>query len=152
LVALAASFAAGRFSTPTKVETKVEYVDRVREVRTTVIARVVDTKVRRVIVTAPDGSSRTEEAIDTHVDERSNESSEIAKSTESKTATQTVRDAPRVTISALVGITIPNSTSSLTQATLTYGVHAQYRIAGPFVLGAWFSTPGSIGLSGGLTF
>lgn len=152
VLALGAAFIGGRYSAPVTVETHVEVQERVREVRTTVIARVVDTKIRRVIVAAPDGSSRTEEAIETHSDERSHEVAENEKSTKTDSATKTVTAQPKLSLSILAGLTVPNSSNHFSALTPTYGAHAQYRLLGPLTVGAWFTTVGSIGLSAGVQF
>jgi hypothetical protein len=155
LVALAASFGAGRLSAPTRVETKTEFVERVREVRSTQIQRVVDTKWNRVTVTTPGPAGPTVTVTETavvHEDSKTHENAETEKASETKTVTIKVTDAPRLTISVLLGVQAPNSWSSLKTLTPTYGIHAQYRVLGPVVIGGWFSTPTTFGVSTGLTF
>lgn len=154
LVALAVSFAFGRYTAPVKTEHHTEYLTRVQTVKTTHVQRITDTKWRRVIVTQPDGSSTTTESGETHESERTTENEN--SSTTAKEVTKHVTSyAPQWSLFVTPGVVFPTSGSNSGSPALTVGVEVHRRIAGPIWAGVWFRAlggPPSAGASVGLEF
>jgi hypothetical protein len=152
ILALAASFAAGRYTVPSRVEVHTEYVDRIREVRTTLVQRVVDTKVRRVIVVEKDGSSKTEETIDTHEDTRSAENEKVERDTEAATRTIKVSDTKNWTLFVIGGASVPMPWNPTTNTSLTFGFMLNRRLFGPVWANSFALSNGTVGGGVGLEF
>ncbi len=152
LTALAGAFAAGRYTVPTRVEVHTEYLDRVREVRTTVIARVVDTRIKRIIEVRPDGSSKTEEHIDTHEDTRSSENAKVDKDSETKSVTIKSSAREEWQVYLVGGSVVPTPWSPATRASLTFGVQVNRRLFGPIWADVFILSHGAVGGGIGLAF
>lgn len=156
LLALGASFAAGRYSKPTTVETHTEYVDRFQVVRVVQVVRTVDTVTRwkKVTVSTPDGSTRTEETADTtsHEATTTSENEKTEKVTETATASKTVTRQPDWQISALLGVDAAKALNGSGSVSLNVGAHVQRRILGPLSVGVFGLSSGTVGVSAGLQF
>jgi hypothetical protein len=147
---LAVSFALGRYTVPAKtvVEEKLVYVEKkekTKEVETEKKKNVVTVKVEE---TKPDGTktvtTRTEEKTDTTKFTNTKESTHKQLTQESSKTTDS-RD--RVTISALLGISIPTAID-----VPIYGASVSKPIVGPIALGVWGLSSGTVGVSVGLQF
>lgn len=158
VAALAVAFAAGRYSTPTRVELRTEWLTRVQTVRTTRVERVTDTKYKRVIVKQPDGSSIETETGEIH---ESTKTAENTKSDETgKEVTKSVTShAPQWSIFVSGGVVFPTAGTSSGGFTAslapTVGIEVHRRLIGPTWGGVWFRAlggPPSGGLSIGLEF
>jgi hypothetical protein len=154
LVALALSFAAGRYSRPAHVETRTEtvYRDRVveRQTKSTEVKATADVQVQTRTVTrwlpSPAGPiiERTEET-GTHAtsstaavstETRDVEAERVTTKTQSTTTTQTDPDHWRIGVTAGLARSLDR----------IYGVDVSRRIIGPVWLGAWATSERAGGL------
>lgn len=127
-VVILVSFAAGRFSVPTKIEKtedKTSEVDKNKHKETTI-----------VVVTKPDGTKQetTEIVEDTSIQN---------KKTDDKSLVE-IHYNGKTNISALAGTNFGTS--------IAYGVHASTALIGPISVGAFGFTSGIVGVSVGLQF
>jgi hypothetical protein len=139
IVVVAASFSAGRFSAPTKVETKTEVVKVEIEKK----ERKSDTDKTTVEVVKPDGTkiTRTET-------KRTTETKTDTKQGERTTDTKLVEGQKSpVTISALGAINIGDPAQGI-----IYGASVSRPMIGPIAVGIFGLTNGTVGLSIGLQF
>lgn len=133
VVALAISFASGRFLSPTKTRTETKVV----EVEKVVV------KVEHVVTTIrenPDGTKETIIVADTKTDSQS-----------SRTVTDSIKEVigkrNTLNVSVLAGIQLPLNTSSL-----VYGASLTKEVLGPITIGGWALTNKTVGISVGLNF
>lgn len=150
LVLLAGTFAAGRYSAPTKTIDRVEYVEKVREVRLTTVARSTQIKWRRVTVSTPDGTTTQTEDGQSYENENSTETAKVENDTEARKEKVTENVRAQWSISVTAGLLLPTQQNSYRLVTPTFGAHVQRRILGPVWVGAWFQTVGAGGVSVGL--
>jgi len=129
LLALVAAFAAGRYLTPTKVETKIVTVE--------VEKKHEETKTKTTTVKKPDGTTTTTTESDTKVDTNTTTNSKSDTIVEHKVGT--------LNISALAGadVTIPR---------LVYGLSVTKSIIGPVTIGLWGLSNKTVGGSIGFQF
>jgi hypothetical protein len=152
VLALAVSFAAGRYSRPAEVRTQVEFVDRFQSVHTHSVSRVTDIKWKKVTEAKPDGSSTTTETADTHIDERDSSKTETAKTTNSSNSTTTKNDVPQWTILAAGGVKWnPGSQASAAVAPV-FGLILERRLFGPVKIAGFGFTSGTFGVAAGWEF
>jgi hypothetical protein len=127
LVALACSFAAGRFTAPTQVKTETETIYLTQTVHTRAVDRQVETKWRRVIVAKPDGSSVTTESSESVEKERSTETSKTEENG-SKRDTKVVTADKNWHIGVVAGVNIENQWNVFQP---TFGATVSRRLLGP---------------------
>lgn len=145
-------FAAGRFTVPTKVEIRTEYLERVREVRSTQIARVIDTKWKRIVVTQPDGSSTVTETSDTHETSQSTENTEVAKTIETKNDAKTVYARQNLSLTVFGAVDLSTLQNPTGKSTLRIGVDVGYRVLGPVSAHVFYLSPSILGAGVGVSF
>lgn len=128
-VSLVAAFAAGRYAAPTKVvtETKIVEVETTKRKKDIIIHE----------ITRPDGTKEK----NTEIKERETKNDRIS-SDETRTIT---RASDKVTILGLAGVDFTSPGSK-------YGASISKPIIGPVTIGAFYLTPGMVGLGLGLTF
>lgn len=158
IVLAVGAFTAGRYSAPTRVETKYETVERLRVETTMHVHRVLDTRTqwRTVTTSHPDGSTeKTEIGItETHENTKAAETTKTETDVHTVRNTQKISDAPRVTILGLVGVggvdlTKPQSIG--VSARPVFGAALSYRVAGPLTVGVFGVSNGTLGAALGLT-
>jgi hypothetical protein len=150
VLALAASFAFGRFTAPARVEVKKEIVTVEVEKKSTQKDQSVDQnkKTTEIELTRPDGTkikkkvTQSEKQTNTQVDQLVEHAAKTQE-TESKV----IETASRLTVSLIAG---PNFTDF--KAPLTYGCHISRPFFGPVTLGVWGLSSGQGGISLGLQF
>lgn len=142
IVALAASFAAGRFLTPTKIkiETKIVEVEKKEKKTATDKKR----RVTVVTVTKPDGTKEERKTIDTDSQTRTDEKTD--KQRNEQTVSETTRSSGRLNLSVLGGVTAYPAFAP------TFGGHVSKDIIGPVSIGVWGLSNLSGGVSVGLSF
>jgi hypothetical protein len=169
LVALIIGVAFGRYATPERVRIEIEKVEveRVVEVEKRIMVKeeVKKTSIKRNTqtekITKPDGTviektSESEEDV-TFADNREKEGSEkgtdrTTTSSETK-KTDTKYNTKKVSVSVMAGVKDADSSFEKRYSDyLMYGVHAAYRFAGPFSVGAFATTTNEFGLSIGMDF
>lgn len=158
VVIFIAGLACGRFTTPSKVVTKTETVTVEKEVVKTKEKNVTDTnKNRELVVTEtvkPDGTKIIEKHYINRDEIHSTSDKVNVATTESKTDTKsstvTTNEKNDWNLSALV--TSSHTDSDMFHESLSYGVHIQRRIIGPFSIGAFGITNKTYGLSIGASF
>jgi hypothetical protein len=131
LAALGLSFAAGRYSTPTEVKTETETIYLTQTVHTRAVERHTETKWRRVIVAAPDGSSVTTESSETVESERSNETTENEEIGKTADKSSVTRSDDSWQVGVLGGVTIGPNWNGLQP---TFAVTGGFRALGPIWL------------------
>lgn len=147
LVALALAgggYALGRFTTPTKVETRTVEVTKIVEVEKEVVREVKGRDIvwTRVVEVRPDGSSTTTER------EATKERVETETKRDTETTTEATREATKVVTNAkpqwrasvLVGgsLAFPiRQVVSSVEVSPAFGGHVERRLVGPFWVGAW---------------
>lgn len=153
LIALLGAYGAGRYAAPTKVELHTEYRDKIeyRDRKVEVEAKAKDVHLTRVVVREPSGKTTTTTTIDAHSkSDTKTDSAATASQSESRSASSVkVADAPRATVSLLVGF------HGLDVTRPALGGAVSYRVAGPVVVGAFiFPDPKDLfwGISVGLSF
>jgi hypothetical protein len=133
IIVLAATFAAGRQSSPEKIKTQIQTVEVEKIV--TVVKREVVT-----IVENTDGSKTTTIVTDTNTNSQTN-------TTASNETKEQTRKGNKVNVSILAGT---SPAFNLTE--VTYGASISKEMIGPITVGAWALTNKSVGLSIGLNF
>lgn len=161
---LGGAFAAGRYTTPTRVETEtVEVVKEVRVAYTVYRTTEAVAERRNVRETThterrPDGTEvSVRETVDlTHIDTartaegESVARTETARTTDIRTVTEYRRPDWRLT--ALVGVQLRIAPSTSLFGPVVYGGQLERRIVGPVYLGAWGLSSGVAGASLSLAF
>lgn len=154
----AASFSAGRFVAPAKVELreveKVVWKDRIVEKVVTKKAKAVDRIVYVDRVVMPDGEIREKTSTRTITDARELVNAEKASESEGKTETKkeavtTAR--PDWRVGVLVGASIREPLLPLA-GPLVIGASVERRIVGGVSAGAWLNTVGAAGASVSVEF
>lgn len=152
LAVVASAFTAGRYTVPTRVEWKTEYVERVQTIRLVQVDRKVDTRWKTVVVSLPDGSSTsTTEAVAVETT-KSTDSSKIASSTKATESKVTVATDKNWSISGLVGLNLAKPVNSAGSVQPIFGVTVGRRIVGPLWGEVIGQTNGVFSLGLGLTF
>lgn len=130
LVLLVGAFAAGRYTSPTKIETKIQTVEveKIKKNEDTVIVEKI----------TPDGTKTTQ----THIVSTTEENNHIKENFDTVTESKH----PATTISLLGGLDINNSVHPV------YGLSASRNILGPISMGIFGLSNGTVGLSVGLNF
>lgn len=157
VVALALAFSAGRFAAPAKIHVaqviQTVTVEKVVEKVVTVEAKAVVRYVDRVVT--KEGEIR-EKIVEREVERKKTESDtehDKAETSEAKTEKLTVNDYPRLTVMVLAGADLNPAWQPIPGAgPLALGVAVNYRIAGPFVVGAFGLHTGVFGIGLGATF
>jgi septal ring factor EnvC (AmiA/AmiB activator) len=157
IVALAASFALGRYTVPTKIEKVVEIREIVKEVEKKESKTDTQRNKRKETITTvtehPDGRKVTETRVieTTETDKKSQSGSTTVTESEkeSKSKEVTERSGGKVSIAVLGGVSPTNWASGP-----SLGGHVQKEILGPVTAGAFYiGTGGGVGgLSLGLNF
>lgn len=139
VLALATSFAAGRFLIPQKIvtQTKTVTVEVEKEKQDT------NTHTETVDKILPDGTKTITTVTDTSTKTTTTESN----STKTDTKSETTYAKDGVTISALAGIDVTNPAKGF-----VYGASISKPILGPISFGAFGLTNGTVGVSLGLKF
>lgn len=158
VVLLAAAFAAGRYTVPTKIVTKTETQIVEKEVIKNKEVNSRDTNRNRELVTteviAPDGTiTRTKHYINRdEVREESTRTNTTTTntSTETRSSTVTTTENANWNVSALA--TMSHTKDDVLSGSISYGVHVQRRVLGPFSVGAFGLTNQTYGLSLGGSF
>lgn len=157
VVLLAIFFGAGRYSAPTKVETKTVtqtvYQDRVVEKRVEVQAEAKERIVYRdrTVVSHPDGTVEHRDIVRTDDSDKTKDTDAVTQLAEhttevTKAAEKIVeRVAPSWQVNALGGMTWGSWKP-------VYGAQVQRRILGPLWIGAWGLSSGEGGISAGVQF
>ncbi len=155
--ALLVAFGAGRFATPPKVVTKTETVVKVetREVvKTVTVTAAAKVKVIERVVTK-EGEVR-ERIVIREVTKKETEGEHKTDAVASETVKAekiVTSDAPRLTVSVLVGADLNPAWQPIPGAgPLALGLQVQYRIAGPVTVGVFGLHTGVVGASLGVTF
>lgn len=157
-VVFIAGLAAGRYTLPAKVITKTEIQTVEKEVIKNKEVTSKDTNKDRELVivetTKPDGTKIVEKHYINRdqIKEDSTKTNTVTdtKRTDSKSETVTINDKNDWNLSALV--TTSHTDSDMFHQSLSYGVHVQRRIIGPFSIGAFGITNKTYGLSVGASF
>lgn len=136
-IVIVLAFAAGRYLTPTKIEVKTVEVER----KQTETERAKHKETTTVTKELPDGTKETT----TKITEDSNTHRDSTTVKDSQTQTTKEYGGSRTSLYALGGI---NVTTGLP----TYGGGASRQVLGPISAGAFFLTPGIVGVSLGLEF
>lgn len=150
VAALVVAFVSGRYSVPTKVEMRTEFLTLTQVVRSVHVRQVTDTKWKTVVVTKPDGSSVATTEATTHTDTSTKENENSSKVAASTVATKTETKLPDWQISALVGADLSKALNGSGTLAPTFGIHVQRRVLGPVTLGVFGLSSGVVGLSAGL--
>lgn len=158
VVIFIAGAAVGRYTLPTKVVTKTETVTVEKEVIKTKEKNVTDTnKNRELVITEtikPDGTKIIEKHYINRDEIHSTSDRVNIATTESKTDTKSssvvTNEKNDWNLSALV--TTSHTDSDMLHGSMSYGVHVQRRIIGPFSVGAFGITNKTYGLSIGASF
>jgi hypothetical protein len=132
-IAIALSFAVGRYTSPEKIKTEIKTVE-VEKVVTKVVHQVV------TVIEKPDGTKETTTVTDARSDSKTNSTStnELKEITISK---------DRINVSVLAGSSFPLNLNSP-----IYGVSASKSLIGPVSVGIWGLSSKEVGLSLGLNF
>lgn len=144
VILVVASFAAGRWASPTKIitETKIVEVKNEKENKQTDTDKHKESKT--IVVEKPDGSKETT----TTTTEDTTKKVSDEKTTDTKTTVDKTKEIVyaknRLSISALVGA------NSLPPAPVVYGGHVTYSILGPINVGVWGLSNLTFGVSLGL--
>lgn len=156
LLALAVAFGAGRYSAPPHEITHTEWLTTTREIRTVVVQRVTDTKIKRVVVvdTKPDGSSHSVETEDSssHEETRSAENTETSKTDKGATKVESYPSDKNWLLYGsvgVVGLTLQNPSA---RPTVVWGIGAHRRVLWNIWLGASYQSNGSVSGTLGLGF
>jgi len=150
IVALATSFAFGRYFAPTKIkiQEKIVEVDTKSSDKTTEATR--DKRKETVVkeVVKPDGTRETETRTieETTASKGTKEKTSETKTTESEKSTEITRSTGRLNISALASV----DTSKPTQ--VNYGLSVTRDVIGPISIGVFGFTNKTYGASLGLSF
>lgn len=155
IVALAVSFALGRYTVPTKIEKVVEVREIVKEVEKKESKTDTQRNKRKETITTvtehPDGRKVTETRVieTTETDKKSQSGSTTVTESEKESKSKEIveRASSRWSASVLVGIPYSNWAAGP-----TYGGHVSKEILGPITAGAWVLGSGVGGLSLGLNF
>lgn len=157
LVALAAAFAIGRFTTPgpdVVIASSIRFVERKVEVK--VVERAKDRIVYRNVEVKPDGT-RIDRSIERSVTD-TKAATNTSSSTDSASDTKTTVTAykPQWRVGALLGFNVGGvhlTPLSVGSDAFAWGAFAERRIAGPFFVGLWgLSTGPSFGLTLSMEF
>ncbi len=143
IAALGTAFAAGIYSRPARVEVRTEYLERVREVRSIQMVRVLETRTKRVVVSKPDGTTTTSEEIVT----KENENSSSVAKTEKETEVAKVSVTKNVNktnwhLGVHAGLDVSSPGNSSSRITPIFGVTVGHRLVGPFSITATGFTSG----------
>jgi hypothetical protein len=148
--AIALAFLTGRYTAPVETKTTIETVYSVREVKTRIVDRVVDTRWRRVVVTKPDGSSVTSESGESHEVERTDETNTKQENGTSKEASVTTHPyRPNWSVAGFVGL---NTQNGLNVSSPTFGVMLGRRLLGPTWVHLYVESNRTVGVGLGLEF
>lgn len=145
VIALAASFLAGKYTTPAKVVTEIKTVEVEKKVEQKDVEK--EKHKKTVIVKNKDGSSTTTITDDSASTDRSKTTDDVAKRTDEKK--EVTRDGALTSISILAGLQVPFDPST-TLSQIKYGIHVHKEILGPITVGAFGFTDRTFGLSMGL--
>lgn len=152
---LGLSFAAGRYTSPTKVETRE--VVRVETKTVEVERKRAKVRTEKVTETKPDGSQKVVEVItDDSVTDRSKDTYE-KKQVERVTITETKRANWQVSVLGTINhrriLTFGQPISQMYGlGVIGVGAHVQRRVLGPIYLGGYANTNGDLGVSLGASF
>lgn len=158
VVVFIAGLACGRFTTPAKVITKTEIQTVEKEVVKNKEVTVKDTNKDRELVvtetTKPDGTKIVEKHYINRdqIKEDTTKTNSVVdtKKSDSKSETITTNEKNDWNLSALV--TTSHTEDDMFHQSMSYGVHVQRRILGPFSVGAFGLTNKTYGLSIGASF
>lgn len=143
LLALVATFGAGRYSRPAEIEIRTEYVEKVREVRVVQMVRVLETRTKRVIVSKPDGTTTTTEDVVTKENERTAKNTEIEKETEGAKVSVTKNvNKTNWHLGVHAGLDVSSTGNSASRISPIFGVTVGHRLVGPFSITATGFTSG----------
>lgn len=140
VLSVVVSFAFGRYFAPEKVKEVTKTVTIEKEVE----RKRQDTNKKTVIVTRPNGESRTEIVEVTHSDI----TKEGTKLSENEHSQEKSRSSDKVTILALGGVNV----LSIDRNQVQYGLSVSRPILGPITVGLWGLSSGVGGLGVGVTF
>lgn len=145
ILALVATYAFGRYSAPTKTITEVKVVEVEKKTSDTEANRNKHKVTETTETTYPDGRKEVKTVVteDSNTDKKSSTTSDSSKNSDSKTVVES--RAGKITISALAGLTFPNTTP-------VYGGHLTADVIGPISTGVWALSSGASGISVGLSF
>lgn len=151
-ITIVTAFAAGRYSTTSKViiETKTVEVEKKTDDKTIADTKKKTKKYVRQVVTKPDGT-KTDTTTITDNDTDDKKTTDVLVDNTQKTDNtykETVKGDQKVTVSALIGIDLHTGKP-------LYGASVYKPILGPIGAGAWGTTDGvngSVGGSVGLSF
>lgn len=150
VILFASAFAAGRYTTPERIEIRKETVTvEVEKKQTTKDQKIEQNKKKtEVEITRPDGTKikKTVTETDKKKDTQIEQTVEREKDTK-ETETKIVENPRRLTISVIGG---PNFTDL--KSPLAFGGHISRPFLGPITLGVWGLNSGVGGLSLGLQF
>lgn len=157
IVALIAAYSAGRFGAPSKIHT-VDITHTV--VKTVEVVKVVTVKGKTEVVhvdrvITKEGEVRERIVTRTvEVEKKTDDRDKREDSdTKGKADSVTTNDAPRLTVMVLGGVDLSPAWQPIPNAgVLALGVGINYRVAGPFVVGAWGLHTGAFGVGVGLQF
>ncbi len=161
LAALVGAFAAGRFAAPTKVEIRTQVVEKIvtRDVIKEVVKEVKGKDTVQVVtrVITKEGEVRerivTREVVKTVKEAVTDATHEGSEDRSISTSKVTLTDAPRLSVSLLAGVDFNPAWQPIPRAgPLALGLSVNYRIAGPFTVGAFGLHTGVVGISLGMTF
>ncbi len=158
VLALALGVVAGRYTLPEKIVTKTETVVVEKEVIKTKEVVTKDTnKDREMIVTeviSPDGTRKiTKHYINRDtIREDATRTNTTTNTSNTSSRTEITVDNGKADWNVSVLATTSHTDSDLLKGSMSYGVHVQRRIIGPFQLGAFGITNKTYGLSLGASF
>lgn len=150
IVIILVSFAAGRYTVPTKTTVETKTVTQTKEDKNTQVDTDKDQHVQtiQVQVKKPDGTvvttTRTERDTDTKQEMKQDDKTDTASTTQTKTETVRLGGNLNVLVTAGVDVTSPTG--------LVYGLSLSRPILGPILIGAWGMTNKTVGFSLGLQF
>jgi hypothetical protein len=148
VVALAVSFAAGRFLAPIKTITVVKTVTVDNKTNQEAVNEAQHTKTTTTETDKPDGTKTITSVTTNDTNTQTNDKSTDSSTTNTTSSKTVERSTARLTISALAGIPISFGSS----VTPIYGAQVQKDIIGPINLGVWYLSNNTGGLSVGVSF
>lgn len=152
VVALAGSFAAGRYLAPQKIKIETKTVEVIKTVIQKEKAVQKDTHKETTITetTKPDGTKETKTVVveDNKIKKDTTTVKHEDTTTNTDTKKEIVKTTSRLNISALAGV--PISLQGL--GSFTVGAHVSKDLIGPVSFGVWGLSSGTVGISAGLTF
>lgn len=153
VLALAVSFAAGRYTVPTSVKNSSEtsVVDNKKEKKSENESSEKHTKTTIVDITNPDGS-KTHTVTKTTDEDKNKKSTDVSSdnsATTKKESSEVTRSGSRLTVSALAGTKLTFSAQNIE---LDYGAMVSRDLIGPISIGLFGFKSGIAGVSVGLSF